>query len=502
MKRGKSMWRTPRLRPSGRQPQGGHRRCRQTFCTSLEFLEDRLPLAASLAGSDSLSLASSDAASATPAFDENEIDVISAAAASSVTDTVPFPDVPNFGGGISWNLNAVNAPEVWAQGFSGEGVIVAVIDTGVDFVHRDLVSSVWVNPDEIAGDGLDNDGNGFIDDIHGWDFVDDDGSPEDEHGHGTHVAGIVASANDGWGSTGIAPDATILAVRVLGSDGIGDNRDIARGIVYAVDQGADILNLSFGGEGSSRVISNALNYALQNDVLIVAAAGNEGEDSPSYPAFHSGALDNVISVGAHDEHGRIADFSNAVGTTRAVQVDAPGVGIFSTLPGNRYGSLSGTSMAAPHVAGLAALTLSAHVNASPAELRELIVSGADAVIRQSDAQGGINGAQTVASAYAVANPAGSNVLSGDINGDGLVDLADFAIVKANFGARDAALEDGDVNGDRVVDLADFTVVKDQLHDTSTGSGVSAIDQFFSEQDLASLQSLAIAYETELENLFG
>ncbi len=309
----------------------------------------------------------------------------------------PYPDVDDFGGADDWNLNSIQAPEVWAQGFTGEGVVVAVVDTGVDGSHPELYSQMWVNPGELPGNGIDDDDNGFIDDVYGWDFVESDNDPADGNGHGTHVAGTIAAANDGLGSTGVAFGATIMPVRVLDANGAGSFYDVAAGIRYAVDNGAQVINLSLGGSYSSAVHS-ALAYAGQHSVFVVAAAGNEGGVAPVYPAAFSAELTHVLSVGAHDSNNARAYFSNGVGASGAVQVAAPGVGVLSCLPGNRYGRLSGTSMAAPHVSGLAALALSANPTLVPQTLRSLIVEGADRAIAGSDASGGVNGALTVARA--------------------------------------------------------------------------------------------------------
>jgi hypothetical protein len=258
-----------------------------------------------------------------------------------------FPDVAYFGGANDWNLNAINAPEAWARGYTGQGAVVAVIDTGVDLNHPELVNQLWVNPGEIAGNGLDDDHNGFIDDLNGWDFVDNDRLPEDGNGHGTHVAGTIAAARNGIGSTGVAYGADIMAIRVLDNNGSGTDADVAAGIRYAAANGADIINLSLGGGYSSSIFS-AIQYAQQRNVLVVAAAGNESAADPGYPAQHSATLNNVLSVGAHSSSNTIASFSNDVGSGGAVQVDAPGVSIYSSYRGGGTASLSGTSMATPH----------------------------------------------------------------------------------------------------------------------------------------------------------
>ena len=181
--------------------------------------------------------------------------------ADPVAPVTALPDVAYYGGSNDWNLNAINAPESWAAGYTGQGVIVAVVDTGVDINHPDLMSQIWVNAGEIAGNGIDDDGNGYVDDVHGWDFASNDNNPDDGNGHGTHVAGTIAADDNGIGATGVAPDATIMPVRVLGNNGSGSASSVAAGIRYAVNMGADIINLSLGGSYSSLILS-AIEYAV------------------------------------------------------------------------------------------------------------------------------------------------------------------------------------------------------------------------------------------------
>jgi subtilisin family serine protease len=309
-------------------------------------------------------------------------------------DQQPLPDVPYFGGANDWNLNAVNAPEAWAQGYTGAGVIVAVIDTGVDYYHSELAGSIWTN-DDIAGNGIDDDGNGYIDDYHGWDFAYGDNNPLDVHGHGTHVAGTIAAAHNGIGANGVAFGALIMPVQVLDAEGSGTWEAVAAGIRFAVDNGAHIINLSLGG-GYHTAIAGALAYANQMGVFVAAAAGNEAAAIPGYPAYHSGDFGNVLSVGAHNSSDTIAGFSNRVGNSGAVQIDAPGVGVFSCLPGNLYDSWNGTSLATPHVAGVAALVLESNPNLTPSQLRQMLVEGATRSIYGSDSAGGLNAAMSVA----------------------------------------------------------------------------------------------------------
>ncbi len=300
-------------------------------------------------------------------------------------------DSPYYGGSLDWNLNELQAPEAWQAGYTGRGVVVAVIDTGVDIHHQDLNHNIWRNLDEIMGDGIDNDRNGFIDDRYGWNFVSESANVGDDNGHGTHVAGIIAAEKNGAGSTGVAPDSQVMAIKALDADGSGSYSGIARGIRYAVDNGAQIINLSLGG-AFSNLLDSALRYAAAHDVLIIAAAGNESSSTPGHPAALSGVYSNLLSVGAMDQSGQPASFSNRVGGSKAVQVDAPGVTIYSTRPGAGYGFMSGTSMAAPHVSGLAALTLSAKPNLDSNAVRQVIVAGSDRHAVGSDSEGIVNAA--------------------------------------------------------------------------------------------------------------
>ncbi len=364
---------------------------------------------------------------------------------SNPSDPPPgvLPDVPNFGGANDWNLNAINAPEAWAAGYTGQGVTVAVIDTGVDLTHPDLQSQLWVNPGEIAGDGIDNDGNGYVDDVHGWDFVDNDAVPDDENMHGTHVSGTIAGANNGTGVTGVAYGANIMAVRVLDATGSGSLADVAAGIRYAVDNGAQIISMSLGATSTSGQMGSALRYAQQHGVLVVAAAGNDGAAQPDWPARYSASLDNVLSIGAYDSSLRHASFSNSVGSSGAAQVDAPGVNVYSSLPDGRYGRLSGTSMATPQVAGLAALALSANPHLTAAQLRTLIVEGANLSVAGSDSAGGVNAAVTVAQALrlgaaSASGLAGANSAVGGASSNVRASARSFAVLAAHSGQAAAS----------------------------------------------------------------
>lgn len=278
-----------------------------------------------------------------------------------------------------WHLAAVNAPQAWAylqsQGLPPGGsrdVVVAVIDTGVDTTHPDLAANLWVNSREIAGNGIDDDGNGFVDDVHGCAVVSSSssqsGNPADDHGHGTHVAGIIAAqAGNHEGGVGIAYNCQIMAIKAAQYSGVLASSDIAEAIHYAVQQGADIINMSFGGYVRSQVEEDALAVAFGQCVL-VAAAGNDGIPNElkcctcaraMYPAAYNWVLGVMASAPTPDEHGTWrAAFSNWDCTPQnsiEYELLAPGVDIWSTLPTTNYVAWDGTSMAAPLVSGLAAL---------------------------------------------------------------------------------------------------------------------------------------------------
>jgi subtilisin len=294
-----------------------------------------------------------------------------AAVAQSIGQT-PFAPVADTG--YSWSNNLVNAPEVWAKGYTGRDVVVAVVDTGVDHTHSDLDSNIWRNTREIAGNGIDDDGNGFLDDVHGWNFANGNNNTMDVNGHGTHVAGTIAAENNGTGITGIAHNAQIMPVKVLGDNGSGTSLGVAQGIRYAADNGADVINLSLGG-GYSAEIESAIAHAVSKGAIVVMAAGNEGTPRPSNPA--SLAIRYGLSVGAININGNIASFSNRAGTDSRMQhLTAPGVNIFSTRPGGGYRSLNGTSMAAPHVAGVVALMRQANPNLTDNQARQILTGSA------------------------------------------------------------------------------------------------------------------------------
>ena len=267
----------------------------------------------------------------------------------------------------------IGALEAWDRS-TGEGIIIAVIDTGVTASHPDLAPNLWNNPGEVAGNGIDDDNNGYVDDVHGYDFVFRDGDPDDRDGHGTHVAGIAAArGDDGYGIVGPAFDARIMAVKLLDPAGGGYASMAAEAINYAVNNGAHVINASWGGYGASQAVRNAIAYARSRGVLFVAAAGNEGYDNDVYPLYPASyPLDNILSVAATNRVDQFSDFSNSGSST--VDLAAPGTEILSTWRGDNWVYLDGTSMASPFVAGAVALLQSAAPSASAADVRESLLN--------------------------------------------------------------------------------------------------------------------------------
>jgi subtilisin family serine protease len=261
----------------------------------------------------------------------------------------------------------------WRQ-TTGADVTVAIIDSGIDLGHPDLAPNLWTNPGEVAGNGVDDDGNGYVDDVHGYDFVDGDGIPQDANGHGTHVAGIVgARGGNGVGVAGVAWQARLMAVRVLDATARGTTTDVARAIHYAVDNGARIINLSLAGPASTPDLEEAVRSAQARDVLIVAAAGNDGADlgaAPTYPAAYP--EDDVLGVAATTRAGGLSSVSDY---GPGADLAAPGEQILSTALGGGYEWRTGTSMAAPEVAGALVLLAAARPDLDATGLRGALLAG-------------------------------------------------------------------------------------------------------------------------------
>ena len=309
-------------------------------------------------------------------------------------DTIPNdPSLPqlwglnNTGQTVNWTTGTpdadIDAPEAWSVSTGSPDVTVAVIDTGVDVSHPDLAPNVWVNPGEdCAGcrtNGVDDDGNGYVDDWRGWDFVNGDNNPTDDNGHGTHVAGTIAAAgNNGLGVAGVAWSSKVMPLKFLAADGTGSVADAISAILYARAKGVPILSNSWGGDDFSQALLDAIRQTDASGELFVAAAGNDftnNDATPSYPSSYDSP--NVLAVGASDQFDRKAWFSNY--GARSVDLAAPGTNVYSTWRGGTYRFEDGTSMATPHVSGAAALAKAVFPGATGAGLKALLLRTVDPV---------------------------------------------------------------------------------------------------------------------------
>ena len=309
-----------------------------------------------------------------------------------LADTV-VPNDPKYP--EQWSLPLMKLPQAWAIEKGDRNVVIAIIDSGIDYRHDDLAPKAWINPGEMPENGLDDDGNGYVDDVYGWDFTDapnlqaegdyleGDNEPIDEKGHGTHVAGIAGAMPDnGIGIAGVAWECPLMAIRAglsLGGRSRMQDDDSAAAIVYAVDNGANVVNMSWGSERRSFVIQDAIDYAYARGAVLVAAAGNSQKPTAIFPA----AYRKVIAV-ASTEQNQQRFYQSNFGAS--VDIGAPGNVILSTQINNQYRLLTGTSMASPHVAGVAALILAKRSALTHEEVRHILISTADPVYQEdSDA---------------------------------------------------------------------------------------------------------------------
>ncbi len=270
----------------------------------------------------------------------------------------------------AWGLGKIQAPEAWKIHSGSKDFIVADIDTGIDYNHEDLAFNVWRNPNPDKGDTA------------GFDFIHNDGLPFDDQNHGSHTAGTIgATGGNGVGVSGVIPRVSLMGLKFLSAEGSGTTADAIRAIDYAIAHNARVLSNSWGGKGDpeNSALGDAIVRAQAKGVLFIAAAGNDGTNNdtdPTYPAAFT--YDNMITVAATDDKDGMAYFSNYGAKT--AHLGAPGVNVYSTVPGNKYdGSYSGTSMACPHVAGAAALVWSAHPAWDYKKVKEVLMNSADPV---------------------------------------------------------------------------------------------------------------------------
>ncbi len=309
----------------------------------------------------------------------NADDDIEYAEPNYIYRTFVTPNDPRFS--ELYGMTIIDGPAAWDVQTGSKSVIVGVIDTGVDYEHEDLENNMWTNPGESGSgkenNGVDDDGNGFVDDFRGWDFINDDNNPFDDNQHGTHVSGSVgAEGNNSRGVVGVNWNVSIMALKFLGADGSGTTDDAVSAIIYATNMGAKVLSNSWGGGGRSQALEDAIKYANDHGVLFIAAAGNESSDNDrfaTYPANYQVA--NVVSVAASTSGDGLASFSNY--GRRTVHLAAPGNNILSTVPNDRYARLSGTSMATPHVSGAMALVWAQFPAHSAMQIKNRVLGSID-----------------------------------------------------------------------------------------------------------------------------
>ncbi len=295
-----------------------------------------------------------------------------------------------------WGLAKISAPSAWDVVTGTQTVIIAVLDSGIDFTHIDFTGRLWTNPGEVAGNGLDDDTNGYIDDVKGWDFVNADNNPADDIGHGTQAAGVAAAAgNDGAGIAGVCWNCKIMPVKVMQVSGSANYSDITAGIWYAAKKGAKVINLSLGGYSYSNAMREAVQAAVNTyGAVVVGGAGNDNLSTPFYPA----AYDEVIAVAGTTNTDTKAAFSD-YGSW--VDLSAPGEAITTTFLGGDWGPVNGTSFAAPFVSGLAGLIRSQRPDWSPAVVKAQIDHTADSIDALNPAYAGQLGSGRVDAAAAV-----------------------------------------------------------------------------------------------------
>lgn len=331
-----------------------------------------------------------------------------------VVHTCAIPNDPSFAslwgmhntGGTTGTVDAdIDAPEAWSIATGSRDVLVGIIDTGIDYTHPDLAANIWTNPGEIPGNGIDDENNGFIDDVHGWDFCNDDNDPIDNHFHGTHCAGTIgAVGNNGIGIAGVTWNVSLVPLRFLTMGGYGNSSDAVEAVAYANQIGVTLTSNSWSGGGFSQLLKDVIDAAGAQGRLFIAAAGNNGVNTDTWTDYPAGlSCAAIITVAATDRSDQLASLSNY--GANSVDLAAPGVEILSTFPYSRYVPLSGTSMAAPHVSGAAALLKSAYPQLTGGDIKALLLSSVDplpALVGKTLTGGRLNVAQALqATAHAI-----------------------------------------------------------------------------------------------------
>tara|TARA_B100000427_G_scaffold285351_1_gene258741 strand:- start:1643 stop:3067 length:1425 start_codon:yes stop_codon:yes gene_type:complete len=289
--------------------------------------------------------------------------------------------------GYQWNMRMIQFDDIFPNITGNSDVIITVIDSGIDLDHPDLVEAIWTNANEIPNNSIDDDNNGYVDDIYGWNFINDTNDIDDDNNHGTHVAGIaVAKANNQLGIAGVCSGCTVMSLKAADQNGDLTSTSISNALSYAIDNGSSIINLSFGAHqayvSQEMLIKNSIDIALANNCLVIAAAGNFAQNIDTNP-FIPASYDGVIAVAAVNESGLFADNYSNYGNR--IDISAPGgsgIGdseqdIFSTFPNSTYDFLHGTSMAAPHIAGIIGLLVSVYPDISPTDVKDTLFNSAN-----------------------------------------------------------------------------------------------------------------------------
>jgi len=399
----------------------------------------------------------------------------------SETAASTTPDDPAMADGSLWGLHNtgqsggtvdadIDAPEAWDLTTGSSDVVLAVIDTGVDYTHADLADNMWINPGEIAGDGIDNDSNGYTDDIYGWDFVNDDNDPMDGHDHGTHVSGTIGGVGDNSGGvSGVNWDVSIMALKFLDDSGSGYTSDAISAINYATmmrrDHGVNVVatNNSWSGGSYSSALRDAIETAGREGILFMAAASNEGLNNDAvanYPSNYDSEY--ILAVAATDRNDRLANFSNYGATS--VDLGAPGVSIYSSIPGDTYDWFDGTSMATPHVTGAAGLLAASQPGATAGEIKDAIFAGVDPIATldgmtvtggRLNAFNSLLALGTFGPRVMSVSPSGQSPPTDTISIDFSEDIVGASVVGANFTLRDNGTDNVfDTDDDNVFAIGD------------------------------------------------
>ena len=366
-----------------------------------------------------------------------------------------------------WGLNNIttkdidiNVENAWKITTGNPNLVVGVIDTGIDNNHVDLKSNIWINTKEIAGNGIDDDKDGYIDDHNGWNFPNGTNNVFDDNSHGTHVSGIIAASANGRGTVGVAPNVKIMPLKATDYQGDLYTSDVISAIQYGTSHGVKLFNCSFGGEDFSQSEYDAIK---NSDALFMCAAGNgdaygnginnDGVNK-NYPSSFD--LPNIISVASVKSDGTLSTFSNY--GLKSVDIAAPGSDIYSTVPGG-YGSKSGTSMATPYVTGVVALVLSTNMNLTSIQVKNSIMKSTNKLPELEKVIS--TGAMVDAfGAISIASP--SRVFSvTDVDRNRITDIKDLARVESAYNSRtgDSKYNDIlDINNDGIIDIYDLVSV--------------------------------------------